>query len=518
VGHLLNGYPANNNNGNISSQTITYGASGAYPQKSFTQGYTYDGVNRLWTAGESGGWSQTYQYDNVGNRWLTPQSTIVDPFTPTANVYTDGTNHMLGSSAQYADGRGNQTGIGAYLTNYDAENRLISSAIGGTSATYSYDADGRRVMKQSGNVTTVYVYDLQGQLVAEDALSAAATAPPCTTCFLMADHLGSTRMLTDASGNQVQLFDYMPFGELVTSGMTGRDARWMASANAASGMMFTGQMRSPWGENGGLDYFGSRYFSSAQGRFTSPDEPFNDQNPFDPQSWNLYNYGRNNPLINTDPTGRCSQGPDGKMQDDPDGKCADVTSVTVAEKAPKVRDLAAEAQAELARLQYEQMRLIREQLKPKPDIPVPALRELVRQPGIANLPVDCGGGIYGYLGQEVGAGPVNGFVGTVAEIDSQHGVSAGGLAELGAGEGIVGGAGGTATLGANGKIVSEGLVYGGVGAHTPVVSASAGVVAFGHGPRSVSGIGIYGETFLLQKGGGGGIYMNLSTVGRGCGK
>jgi RHS repeat-associated protein len=54
----------------------------------------------------------------------------------------------------------------------------------------------------------------------------------------------------------------------------------------------------------GLDNFLARYFSSAQGRFTSPDEPLNDQNPADPQSWNLYGYVRNNPLINADPSGQ----------------------------------------------------------------------------------------------------------------------------------------------------------------------------------------------------------------------
>jgi RHS repeat-associated protein len=72
----------------------------------------------------------------------------------------------------------------------------------------------------------------------------------------------------------------------------------------------------------GLDYFGARYFSAAQGRFTSPDEVFADQNPGNPQSWNLYAYGRNNPLRFTDPTGHASC--DGaadcaeKMRDIPD--------------------------------------------------------------------------------------------------------------------------------------------------------------------------------------------------------
>jgi RHS repeat-associated protein len=54
----------------------------------------------------------------------------------------------------------------------------------------------------------------------------------------------------------------------------------------------------------GLDFFINRYYSPTQGRFTGPDEPFADQQPGDPQSWNLYSYTRNNPLRYTDPDGR----------------------------------------------------------------------------------------------------------------------------------------------------------------------------------------------------------------------
>jgi RHS repeat-associated protein len=78
-----------------------------------------------------------------------------------------------------------------------------------------------------------------------------------------------------------------------------------------------GMMGFQTGAETGLDYFGARYMSSAQGRFTSPDAPFADQHPADPQSWNLYSYARNNPLRYGDPTGRavCSYGsgsaPDG---------------------------------------------------------------------------------------------------------------------------------------------------------------------------------------------------------------
>lgn len=76
----------------------------------------------------------------------------------------------------------------------------------------------------------------------------------------------------------------------------------------------------------GLDYFGARYFSGAQGRFSTPDEftggivdPFTGDQvgqpgplPYaditNPQSLNKYAYVLNNPLRYTDPDGHCSNG------------------------------------------------------------------------------------------------------------------------------------------------------------------------------------------------------------------
>jgi RHS repeat-associated protein len=58
----------------------------------------------------------------------------------------------------------------------------------------------------------------------------------------------------------------------------------------------------------GLDYFLARYYSSTQGRFTSPDDFLNDTRVHDPASWNLYVYVRNNPLKLVDPTGEIVNG------------------------------------------------------------------------------------------------------------------------------------------------------------------------------------------------------------------
>jgi RHS repeat-associated protein len=61
----------------------------------------------------------------------------------------------------------------------------------------------------------------------------------------------------------------------------------------------------------GLDYFGARYFSGAEGRFISADwatkpeaVPYADLS--DPQTLNLYGYVRNNPMVKEDADGHCN--------------------------------------------------------------------------------------------------------------------------------------------------------------------------------------------------------------------
>jgi RHS repeat-associated protein len=57
----------------------------------------------------------------------------------------------------------------------------------------------------------------------------------------------------------------------------------------------------------GLDYFGARYYASAQGRFTSADSYGGSF--VNPQTLNLYTYVRNNPLKYVDPTGHQDENP-----------------------------------------------------------------------------------------------------------------------------------------------------------------------------------------------------------------
>jgi RHS repeat-associated protein len=133
------------------------------------------------------------------------------------------------------------------------------------------------------------------------------------------DHLGTPRLITDSNGLVAERHDYLPFGEEVAAGTFGRNQTYGSTAGLVN-QKFTGKERD---SESGLDYFGARYYGSALGRFTSPDEfkggivdPFTGQDietntalPYaditDPQTLNKYAYVRNNPLRYTDPNGHC---------------------------------------------------------------------------------------------------------------------------------------------------------------------------------------------------------------------
>jgi RHS repeat-associated protein len=299
-------------NGNLGTQTI----SGSSVPVMLTQNYQYDRLNRIANVGEGTTWDCAYGYDWYGNGGATPAAPpCASSVTPTSSAgYNSGTNQVNINGATF-DEAGNEIAVGAYTFTYDAESRIVNSTLGGATV-YQYDGEGRRVVKVdcAAGATTCgpttgtnswYVYDASGQLAAQYSTS---PAPTCSTCYVMADHLGSTRMLTDGSGNPVQCHDYTPFGvELLADTLHRTGAPGCYPAGQGTGVLFTGEVRD--GETqstampSGLDYFGARYFSGAMGRFTSPDPGNFGSALGDPQSWNAYAYGRNNPLRYTDPTG-----------------------------------------------------------------------------------------------------------------------------------------------------------------------------------------------------------------------
>jgi YD repeat-containing protein len=168
------------------------------------QAYGYDRLNRLNAVGENNtatgnsfDWSQTFDYDRYGNMWMTGVSGLqYQPLMPTTQSAINAANNRL--VAQSYDAAGNQTSMGSSAVTYDAENRQVS--YGGT-VTYAYDGNGQRVSKTiSGGTTTVYAHDVFGNLAAEHVTGSGGATPPCVTCYLSWDHLGSSGIDADGDG------------------------------------------------------------------------------------------------------------------------------------------------------------------------------------------------------------------------------------------------------------------------------------------------------------------------------
>jgi RHS repeat-associated protein len=258
-----------------------------------------------------------------------PDSTIgITPLTPQSafpgdmSAFNPANNRIQTSGFSYLDGAGNLTGdpsTGSQAMVYDGENRLIKYTKNGETQ-YSYDGDGHRVKKYdvNENVTTVFVYNAGGQLIAEYTNSTEPPAGGGGTSYLTTDHLGSTRVVTRADGSVKARYDYLPFGEDLGANVGQRTTGMGYSGDDATRQKFTQKERD---NESGLDYFLARYYSSAQGRFTSPDEfvggpdelyyfaaaaagnPTFYSDLANPQSLNKYQYCYNNPLRYVDPDG-----------------------------------------------------------------------------------------------------------------------------------------------------------------------------------------------------------------------
>ena len=304
---LTYSYGTTSNNGNVLS--VSYSGGGL----SYTQNFGYDALNRLTTATETTGsttnWSQTNGYDQYGNRWI-------DYGGGSPNLgFSTSTNRITTGGFTY-DSAGNLTNDTVHSYAFDAENKI--KTVDGASA-YVYDGHGHRVRKLVGEDLR-FVYDMHGQEIAEfdgssgdlkkeyvfGANGLVATIEPTAvnsngTRYETSDHLGSPRVVTNSSSTVISRHDYMPFGEELFAGTGGRTTGIGYSVSDGNRKQFTQKERD---SETGLDYFLARYYSSTQGRFTSPDPVFvNFERLVDPQRLNLYGYVRNNPLSYIDPNG-----------------------------------------------------------------------------------------------------------------------------------------------------------------------------------------------------------------------
>ncbi len=109
--------------------------------------------------------------------------------------------------------------------------------------------------------------------------------------YFGADGLGSVRQIFDASAQVVGSSRYDPFGNVMSQGGT-------TSVFAFAGEQYDSAT--------GLTYLRARYYSAAQGRFTTRDTWEGDQ--LSPLTLNAWNYTNGNPVNYADPAGMSTGG------------------------------------------------------------------------------------------------------------------------------------------------------------------------------------------------------------------
>ena len=200
-----------------------------------------------------------------------------------------------GTTTYSYDANGNLTAGGGRTLTWDAENRPTRIVKAGVTTTFVYDGDGGRVKKTVQGRTKVYIGQLYvctgtacAKLIYAGAQRVAMVQVTSgSTSYFHADHLGSTSVLTNASGTAEEHNSYRPYGDIHTHTGTSDEV-----------YKYTGQERDA---STDLYFYQARYYAQGLGRFVSPDSIV--QNPLDPQAFNRYAYARNNPVRYTDPTG-----------------------------------------------------------------------------------------------------------------------------------------------------------------------------------------------------------------------
>ncbi len=267
-------------------------AAAASPQKEY--GYRNGKLLIIATAGTSWGSAPTFANNPLAVGTTTVQALHI---TQLRDAINDLRGHM--SLADYT------WAYSATTNDYISANPILEmrtaldQALGAPSPAY---ATG---LVQGQLIKAVHIQELRDRL-----LTAWSSGTSLQINWLIADHLGTPRMIFDLTGSlaSTRRHDYLPFGEELST-QSGRNSAQGYVADDTR-QQFTSQERD---DETGLDYFGARYYGSPLGRFTSPDDFLNDTHAIEPQSWNLYTYVRNNPLRHFDPDGRVKRDADGNV-------------------------------------------------------------------------------------------------------------------------------------------------------------------------------------------------------------
>lgn len=274
------------------------------------QTYGYDSWNRILNAAQAdNAFNVSYNIDPWGNVHESGTSNFNQPFDNRNRIQQPPS--CSPNVAPYCyDASGNLINDGLHLYTFDAENRIIT--VDGSAASYTYNGRSDRVRKNVSSGSSTEYFLFQGDIIAElnpatgeykdyiygfgNRIAVDGSSDGSGVQYFHGDHLGTVRIMTNGAGTKVSDCTYAPFGEEVSC----------SPSNPSNHYKFTSKELDS--ESGLYDY-GARFYGTPFARFITPDEPFADQDPGEPQTWNLYTYAGNNPLRFTDLDGRARWNP-----------------------------------------------------------------------------------------------------------------------------------------------------------------------------------------------------------------
>ncbi|MEV7416660.1 ricin-type beta-trefoil lectin domain protein [Streptomyces sp. NPDC089919] len=300
VGSPLQIYPCNANagqkyataNSTLSSGNRCVQAMGTTAGSTVTFQDCDGGADQTWTARADG-----TLYNPAATRCLAVPG----------DVTTDGTDLVLGDCATTVPA-GQKWSIPATTTTYlyDADGNLLIRRNPG-SATLTLGNDELTVNTATQARTGVRYYPVPGGLTI--VRTGAGTAAGAFVAQF-ADHHGTNNLSIDLAGLAVTRNRTDPFGNARGT----QPPAWAGNKGFVAGQK---------DDTTGLTSLGVRLYQPTTGRFISPDPLLSEM---DPQQWNGYAYGNNNPVGNSDPDGKmCMHGAPGGG---PDGICAGVPGDT----------------------------------------------------------------------------------------------------------------------------------------------------------------------------------------------
>lgn len=257
--------------------------------------YSYDPAQRITATTLATAAPDSLSYNNDSElQKIVDQttSTTLDQlsYDPNGNR-TSETNPTTGANAKYEWDQ-----AGRLIAYRGPAVNLINDQTGGniTQASYSYDAQNLRsdlIWDRAeglpliiGTTTATAGLPVAAYITGPDGLPIEQiTAANQAVLYYQHDQLGSTRLLTNQSGQIVQHYTYTPYGNQTTPAATG----------ITNPFQYAGQYLDP---NTGLIYLRARYYDPTTGQFIS-------QDPLEPITGTPYAYAGDNPITNSDPTG-----------------------------------------------------------------------------------------------------------------------------------------------------------------------------------------------------------------------